>query len=489
MANAAAESNDELVGYTVQCAYDPLKWAEIAWDWNHGDLSGVSGPRVWQADIMAAIRDHLSNPETRFNPCLISVASGHGIGKSASMGMISNWAMSCWPGCKIVATANTDTQLRTKTSPEIGKWFRTSLTAHWFDVQSQSVKIRERGRENEWRLDFVPWSEHNTEAFAGLHNKGKIIVLLFDEASKIADKVWEVAEGALTDENTIIIWVVYGNPTRNMGRFRECFRKFRHLWNARQIDSRTVEGTNKDYLQQQVDTYGIDSDIVKVRVLGQFPSSGTNQFISTADVDGARSTHLRPEQFNFAPRIIGVDPAWTGEDEFVIYFRQGLYSKKLAVFARNDNDVAMAQVILRFEQEMEADAVFIDGGHGTGIYSAGKTWGRSWQLVWFAEKSADAACLNKRMEMWKSIRDWLKEGGAIDPADDVLYYDLIGPELVPRLDGKLQLESKEDMKGRGIPSPNRADALALTFAYPVQRRDFAVPGQSGRRVDVDRLPY
>jgi hypothetical protein len=485
----AADHNEEIVRYTAQCRFDPLRWAKLAWDWGHGDLAGVSGPRPWQSDILGVIRDHLANPATRYQPCRIAVASGHGIGKSALMGMISNWAMSCFTDCKGVATANTDTQLRTKTSPEVGKWFRMALTAHWFDTQSQAVKVREPGRENAWRLDFVPWSEHNTEAFAGLHNKGKIVVLLFDEASKIADKVWEVAEGALTDEGTIIIWIVFGNPTRNMGRFRECFRKFRHRWVTRQIDSRDVEGSNKQYLQQQIDDYGIDSDVVKVRVLGQFPSSGTNQFISTADVDEARGRHLRPEQYSFAPRIIGVDPAWTGEDEFVIYFRQGLYSKKLAVFARNDNDIAMAQVILRFEQEMEADAVFIDAGHGTGIYSAGQTWGRPWQLVWFAEKSADQACINKRVEMWKSMRDWLKTGGTIDPADDVLYYDLIGPELVPRLDGKLQLESKEDMKDRGIPSPNRADALALTFAHPVVRREYAVPGQSGRRVDVDRVPY
>ncbi|MCV6546351.1 MAG: terminase, partial [Cohaesibacter sp.] len=169
----------------------------------------------------------------------------------------------------------------------------------------------------------------------------------------------------------------------------------------------------------------------------------------------------------FAPKIIGVDPSWTGEDEFVIYLRQGLYSKLLASYAKNDNDVIMAQHILRFEQDLGADAVFIDGGHGTGLYSLGQTWGRNWRLVWFAEQSADPGCLNKRMEIWKLGRQWLMDGGAIDPADEVLYHDLIGPDLKPRTDGKLQLESKMDMKKRGIPSPNRADALFLTFAQPV----------------------
>src|SRR5690554_6518973 len=206
--------------------YDPDAWARFAFDWGHGQLSDYDGPREWQTDINTIIRDHLADPETRYQPLRIAVASGHGIGKSAEMGMVSNWAMSCFDDCKIVTTANTDGQLRTKTAPEIGKWFRMSITGHWFDVQSQSIKSRDKAHSNDWRQDFIPWSEHNTEAFAGLHNKDKIIVLMFDEASKIHDKVWEVAEGALTDENTIIIWIVFGNPTRNSGRFRECFRRF-----------------------------------------------------------------------------------------------------------------------------------------------------------------------------------------------------------------------------------------------------------------------
>lgn len=470
-AKRKADPNEEILALAVDCQHDPETWANLAWDWGVGELKEIDGPREWQREINAVIRDHLSDPETRFQPLQIAVASGHGIGKSAQMGMIANWAMSTCDDCRIIITANTDTQLRTKTAPEVGKWFRSSLTGHWFDVQATSVKSVSPGHSETWRADFIPWSEHNTEAFAGLHNKGKRIVLMMDEGSAIADKIWEVAEGALTDEDTEIIWIVFGNPTRNTGRFRECFGRYRHRWVRRQIDSRDVPGTNKKQIQKWIEDYGEDSDFVKVRVRGQFPSASALQFISTEDVDAARGRHLRPEQFDFAPVVIGVDPAWTGDDEFVIFLRQGLYSKCLATFPKNDNDIQMAQHILRFEQEHKADAVFIDGGHGTGIYSAGVSWGRDWQLVWFGEKSADPGCMNKRVEMWSGMRQWLKTGGAIDPKDDVLYADLIGPELVQagsiKQSGKMQLESKEDMKARGIPSPNRADALALTFAHPV----------------------
>jgi hypothetical protein len=465
------DPNDAIIEKAAACRYDPLSWANFAWDWGHGALEAYDGPREWQADIFRVIRDHLANPETRFEPLQIAVASGHGIGKSASMGMLSNWAMSCYADAKIVTTANTDGQLRTKTAPEIGKWFRTSITAHWFDVQSQSIKSRDKLHVNDWRQDFIPWSEHNTEAFAGLHNVGRIIILEFDEASKIHDKVWEVAEGALTDENTVIIWIVYGNPTRNSGRFRECFRKFRHRWVQRQIDSRTVPGTNKKKIQQWLEDHGEDSDFFKIRVRGQFPSQSAMQFISADDVDAARARHLRPEQFNFAPKIIGVDPAWTGDDNLEIVLRQGLYSKSLATLPRNDNDVEVANLIARLEDEHQADAVFVDAGYGTGIVSAGRVMGRSWQLVWFGGKATDPGYVNKRAEMWGGMKSWIKEGGAIDPNDEDLYQDLIGPETVPRLDGKILLESKQDMKERGLPSPNKGDALALTFAQPVSKKD------------------
>ena len=86
---------------------------------------------------------------------------------------------------------------------------------HWFDVRATSIRSQVPGHETSWRADFITWSEQNTEAFAGLHNKGKRILLIFDEASAIADPVWEVAEGALTDQNTEIIWLAFGNPTRS----------------------------------------------------------------------------------------------------------------------------------------------------------------------------------------------------------------------------------------------------------------------------------
>ncbi len=459
-------TENELIHDIARLDKDPVSYCGYAYQWKVGDLDGEEGQRDWQREVCEYIGRQLSNPETRHMPIQIAVASGHGIGKSALIGQIIAWGMSTCEDCKVVVTANTEAQLRTKTWPEITKWFRLAINSHWFKPTATAVHTVDPKHEKTWRAEAVTWSENNTEAFAGLHNKKKRIIVIYDEASAISDKVWEVTEGALTDEETEIIWIVFGNPTRNTGRFRECFGKFRHRWKTWQIDSRNVKGTNKAQIQKWIEDHGEDSDFVKVRVRGIFPSASFKQFIATEDVDRAYGKHLREDQFSWAPKILTVDPAWEGDDEFVIGLRQGLAFKIVRTIAKNDNDVQMANLIATIEDEEKCDAVFIDGGYGTGIVSVGRTLGRDWMLVWFAEKSSDEGCINKRAEMWKLTKQWLKEGGVL-PKDPVLHSDLIGPETVPRLDGKLQLESKKDMKSRGQPSPNRADALALSFAYPV----------------------
>lgn len=461
------EAEDLLIEDLMAYTHDPDGYARYAYNWGEGVLEGVHGPRQWQTNVNNIIRDHFSNEETRYQPCLIAVASGHGIGKSAEISMIIDWGMSTCEDCKVLVTANTDTQLRTKTMPEITKWANMMINKDWFEITATAIYSKWKDHSKTWRMDAVPWSAHNTEAFAGLHNKKKRIIVIFDEASKIDDKIWEVTEGALTDEETEIIWIAFGNPTRNTGRFKDCFGKNKHRWYTMQIDSRTVEGTNKVQLQKWVDDYGEDSDFVKVRVRGMFPSSSFKQFISTADVDAAYGRHLRKEQYDFAPKIMTVDPAWEGDDELVVGLRQGLMFKILMVIPKNDNDIEVATQIAKLEDQEGADAVFIDGGYGTGIISYGRTMKRNWQIVWFGgTKGIEEGCLNKRAEMWMNMRDWLKEGGSI-PKDPVLHSDLISPETVSRLDGKIQIESKKDMKARGLPSPGRADALCLSFAYPV----------------------
>jgi hypothetical protein len=463
-----ANPNAKLAQRLIKYRHDPYRWVIYAFPWGQGELAEFDGPDVWQREQLENIGAQLRSGADPGKIIREAIASGHGIGKSAFVAWLILWALSTFKDTKGVVTANTQTQLKTKTWAELAKWYHLCWFApQMFERTDTAIFSRLSEHDRTWRIDMVPWSERNTEAFAGLHNKGKRILLIFDEASAIPDVIWEVSEGALTDEGTEIIWCVFGNPTRNTGRFKECFTgKTRHRWNTRQIDSRTSKFTNRVQIQEWIDDYGIDSDFVKVRVRGMFPAMSARQFISVIDVDAAFGRHLRPEQYSFAPKILTCDPAWEGDDELVIGLRQGLAFKILRTIPKNDNDIQVANILANFEDSEGADAVFIDAGYGTGIVSAGRTLGRTWQLVWFAGESSEPGCLNKRAEMWKLMRDWLKEGGAI-PLDNTLYNDLIGPETVGRVDGKIQLEAKADMKRRGLPSPNRADCLAISFAWPV----------------------
>ncbi|EPQ8855296.1 TPA: terminase [Pseudomonas aeruginosa] len=476
------DPEQQLIEDIASFTHDPLGFSMYAYPWGEGELEGVEGPREWQRQVMNDIASHLSNADTRYQPLMISIASGHGIGKSAEMGMLLNWGMSTCEDCKVVVTANTDNQLRTKTWPEISKWFRLAINRHWFNITATKVASVDPDHTDSWKADAVPWSEHNTEAFAGLHNKGKRIILIFDEASNIADKVWEVAEGALTDEQTEIIWLAFGNPTRNVGRFRECFRKFRHRWVQRQIDSRTVDGTNKDQIAKWAADYGEDSDFFKVRVRGLFPSSSDLQFIGTGLVDAAMARVVTEAMVSHAPVVIGVDPSWSGDDEFAIYMRQGLHSKLIATYQKSDDDVLMAQRIAQLEDQYKADAVFVDFGYGTGIVSAARAMGRNWTLVQFGGASSDPAMLNKRGEIWNAMKEWLKAGGELN--DQQTADEISAPEYRVKLDGKIVLEDKAELKKRAGISPNRADALALTFSFPVVKKSFYA-GNGGHQSTYD----
>lgn len=468
---ATTSPEEQLIDDIAMFTHDPLSYALYAFPWGEAgtELETAGGPRQWQAEALGEIGQHLRNQETRHQPLLLARASGHGIGKSAFISMVIKWGMDTCEDCKVVVTANTENQLRTKTWPEIAKWQRLSITRDWFTCTKTAIYSNDPNHTNAWRADAVPWSENNTEAFAGLHNQGKRIILVFDEASNIADLVWEVAEGALTDENTEIIWIAFGNPTRNTGRFRECFRKFKHRWRTKQIDSRTVEGTNKEQIKKWEEDMGEDSDFFKIRVRGIFPSASETQFIPTGLTDAAMKRTVTAAEVAHAPVIIGVDPAYSGADDAVIYMRQGLYCKCLWTGSKTTDDILMAKRVADFEDRHQADAVHIDFGYGTGIYSVGMSWGRDWQLVKFGGASTDPQMLNKRGEMYNSVKAWLKIGGALD--DQETADDLSTAEYKVRLDGKILLESKDDIKKRIGRSPGKGDALALTFAYPVTKKD------------------
>jgi hypothetical protein len=453
-------------------AYDPYAFVMWAFPWGEPgtELAKETGPDEWQTWVLKLVRDDIISLEQAM---LIAVTSGHGIGKSALVSWLVLWAYSTFPGTRGVVTANTENQLKTKTWVEIAKWTRLFIARDLFKLTATALFSVDENQSREWRIDIVPWSERNTEAFAGLHNAGKRILIIFDEASAIPDIIWETTEGALTDADTEILWFVFGNPTRDKGRFRECFPggRFGHRWHNREVDSRTVKRTNKEQLQQWIDDYGLDSDFVRVRVLGKFPRTDINSFITREMAVAAINRPLDAPQNG--PVVLGVDVARFGDDFSVIWPRQGRDALSRPVrFYQGLTTTRLTQHVIQAYNEHNAAAVFIDGGGvGGGVVDSCRDLGLNVYEVQFGARadglSQGEKYMNKRAEIWGLMREWLKVGAIPERiADRELLDDLTGPGYTINVKDNIQLESKDMMKRRGIPSPDMADALACTFAFP-----------------------
>lgn len=452
---------------------DPLLFVQAAFSWGQNELK-EHGILDWQKEVLINIREGIINLSEAVQ---IAVSSGHGIGKSALVSWLILWAISTKANTKGVITANTEHQLKSKTWAELAKWHRLSIVEDMFEVSKTAIFSTDARYEKTWRIDAIPWSEHRPEAFAGLHNQGGRILIIFDEASAIPDCIWEVAEGAMTDKNTEIFFLCFGNPTRSNGRFYECFGRFRHRWITKKIDSRTVPITDKRQLNKWVSDYGIDSDFVKIRVLGEFPSGANASLISRDSINCAVERVIDESAYQSSPRIMGVDVARFGEDKTVIARRQGLKLYDLKKYSNLDT-MEVADAVIREISLFKPEAVFIDlGGVGAGVYDRLKWLNYNVIGVDFAGKpNRKDKYINKRAEMWGEMAEWLKNADI--PNDTDLKEDLAGPQYYFRGDNaQILLEKKQDMKKRGLASPDCADALALTFAAKVNENKRELPSR------------
>jgi hypothetical protein len=478
----------ELIDAAAEFSTDPLGWVLFSFDWGVGELEKYSeGPDEWQRGILEQIGMKLKAGGDIQDAIQIAVASGHGIGKSALVAWIILWAITTFEDTKGVVTANTENQLKTKTWAEVAKWYRLCLYRHWFHLEATALFSVDPDHAKTWRIDMVPWSERNTEAFAGLHNQGKRILVVFDEGSAIPDAIWEVTEGALTDENTQIIWAAFGNPTRNIGRFRECFGKFRHRWHTRQIDSRTVRMTNKRQLAKWVEDYGEDSDFVRVRVRGIFPAAGSNALLGPDEVEAAMARVCKRDELESHADVLGVDVARQGDDCSAIAHRRGPQMFPLRELRIPDTTLVAAQVAMEMDR-IDTDAVFVDatGGYGSGVIDSLRNTNRDCIEVYFSGKALDSQYFNKRSEIYFLLAKWVRAGGAL-PNDEILKEELLAMTYTFQGD-KFRLDSKDDIKEVLGRSPDRADAAALTFAMPVARRP-RIPGILQGPDSSDRMQH
>lgn len=487
-------------------ADDPLAFVMFVYPWGvqGTPLEHFTGPRRWQRKVLRRIARHIAEGKEISLPELLRLArrSGRGIGKSTFVAWVIDWFNTTRVGSSSIVSANTETQLRTITWAELSKWTAMSIHEHWWEVSGitrlpakwlkELVETQLQKGTAYWGAFGKLWSEENPDAYAGVHNHDGVLVV-FDEASGIVDGIWSVANGFFTEPTPNRIWLAFSQGRRNTGYFHEIFGKKRDLWDAEEIDARDVEGTDPKIYQEIIEEYGEDSDEARVEVYGMSPKDDGESFISLAVVDRAikRGKVVPAPTDKTAPITIGVDPSGGGSDKFVIVVRQGMTILEIMRFKIADDEQGTmlgVQRIGEMRKKWKPDIIVCDTGMmGKPIVDRCNELRYKVKGVNFSWKSSDARrWANKRVEMWARMKKWMET--AVLPDDQLLRTDLTGvKKKQPNLKGALQLESKGDMRGRGLASPDSADALACTFAFQVATSNDRVGAGSGGIAPVVRV--
>ena len=450
------------------------------WGVKNTPLAKFSGPRKWQREVLRDVTDHIraQKGKVNFDTIREAVSSGRGIGKSALVSWLVLWMLTTRIGGSVVVSANSENQLRSVTWAELTKWAAMLINSHWWEISATKLvpakwltDLVERDMKKGtryWACEGKLWSEENPDSYAGVHNQDGMM-LIFDESSGIPDPIWDVGAGFFTENTPDRYWFAFSNPRRNTGYFFETFNAKRAFWKSRTVDARTVEDTDKAVYEQIIAEYGEDSTQAKVEVYGEFPSAGEDQFIGSMLVDDAMK---RPKWKDMtAPIVLGVDPARGGADATVIAVRQGRDIVKILRYQGEDTMTIVGRVIDAIEEFKPALTVIDEGGLGYGILDRLTEQRYKVRGVNFGNKAKHSIAFgNKRAEMWNDMRNWLKSASI--PQDRQLKADLTGPTKKPNSSGTIFLEGKKEMKARGLASPDAADAICVTFAFPVAHREY-----------------
>lgn len=494
-----AQLNQTLAEDISQFYADPLGFVLYAYPWKvkGSPLENFDGPDEWQREFLFDLGEEIKKRDFRGKdpvaPIRMTISKGHGVGGTTIAAWLVDFIMSTRPNAIGSVSANTFKQLNTKTWAAIKRWTDLCITKHWFKVTDD--KIVSLVRPDAWYCSAQSSKEANSEAFQGQHAADSTSFYILDEASAIPDKIFEVAEGGLTDGEPMIF--VFGNCTRLKGSFyRINFGSERGVWNHRTIDSRTAHVSNKKLLDEWIKTRGLDSDFCRVRILGLPPRAGDSQFIDIERIERAQGR--RVVVLDDEPLIAGVDFAWGGTDDNVVRFRCGLDARSIPpiripgektrdpeTMINRLSDVLSREYDIGGKKRKVAmmflDSAGIAGPVGTRLINAGFT---NVSVINFGADSPDSAYVYYRDYMWGMLKDWLLVGSVEDDPfgqDSELKTDLIAPGIIPDKLQRVKLESKDDMKARGEDSPDDGDALALTFARKVAPKKTEAAASQGKK--------
>lgn len=443
-------------------------------------------PDKWQKE---ALMDLAANPK-------VAIKSGQGVGKTGLEAVALLWFLCCHPYPRIVATAPTKQQLHDVLWSEVSKWMSKSplLTAilKWTKTYIYMV-----GNEKRWFA--VARTATKPENMQGFHEDNMLFIV--DEASGVADPIMEAILGTLSGKNNKLL--MCGNPTRTSGTFYDAFNSDRALYKCHTVSSADSPRTNKENINSLIRKYGERSNVVLVRVYGEFPNQEDDVFIALSLVEACGSKLFELPEDALLPNIIfGVDVARFGDDETVIYRNA---RGKLKIVAKRRGQDLMAttgDIVVAYRKALKEfpdykGRIYVnidDTGLGGGVTDRLREVKREEKLNRLfvvpinaaekietdtkAGKEAAAHYNNLTTHMWAVLRELLKDKQIEIEDDSETFAQLASRKYFMTSNGKIQLEPKDEMKKRGLDSPDRADAAALSvYLGKIKKYTGSAPSQ------------
>lgn len=423
---------------------DPVRFVE--------EMLEVS-PDPWQAEVMGDV----ARGERR-----ITIRSGHGVGKSSMLAWLALWFVLTRYPSKCVMTAPSSTQLFDALFAELKGWIN-HLPPFLKELLSETTdNVALKAAPAEVFISARTSRAETPEAMAGIHSAH--VLLLVDEASGVPGPVFEAASGSMSAHNATTI--LTGNPTRGTGFFYDSHTRLADQWKVYHVSSVDSPRVSKEFVDEMKLRYGEESNAYRVRVLGEFPRSDDDTIIS---LDLAESARDRTVSVNPGASLVwGLDVARFGNDRSALVRRKGNLVTDITTWRNLDLMQLCGAVKAEYDlADPKPDSIVVDSiGVGAGVVDRLREIGLPVLGINVGESPSVGNYRNLRAELWYRLRDWLARRDCKIPRDDTLIAELTCVKYLFSSTGKVQVESKDDMKRRGIPSPDIADAMCLTFAAP-----------------------
>ena len=431
--------------FTLQYMDDPVLFVK--------EVLGAD-PLPYQAEFLGAI----ATGERR-----ISIRSGHGTGKSTSASWAMLWYLLMRFPNKVVVTAPTSGQLFDALFAELKRWIGELPKPIQELLTVKSDRVELAAAPSEMFISARTSRAETPEALAGVHSDN--VLLVVDEASGVPEKVFEAAAGSMSGHNATTI--LLSNPTRSTGTFYESQTRMSGSWWTRRwscVDSPLV---SDEFVDEMRERYGEESNAFRIRVLGEFPLADDDTIIPFHLVDAAMSRDIDVDE-DRRP-VWAVDPARFGSDRTAFCKRVGSVITEIKSWRGLDLMQTVGRVMAEYEAlnpSARPSEILVDSiGVGSGVVDRLRELGAPVRGVNVAESPSMGETYNNlRTELWFKTKAWLEDRGCKLPQDDELLADLTGIRYSFTSSGKMAAESKDQMRRRGLRSPDLADAVCLTMA-------------------------